>query len=187
MPDRHAGHAFVADAEQLAGDLEETLEDVRESEVRPKEFRVELEILGAHQLRIEIRVPRVEGGRARRVLPFAVDQDRGVFLRAFLRGGADLRQEVADAFRGSDHLVLHDVIREALVSEDPREFVARRHELGQRPEVRRMTAVQVLPLEPPSDRKSTRLNSSHGYISYAVFCLKKKKKHKAVDATPHNC
>src|SRR2546429_3290402 len=26
------------------------------------------------------------------------------------------------------------------------------------------------------DRKSTRLNSSHGYISYAVFCLEKKKK-----------
>src|SRR5687768_17766337 len=30
--------------------------------------------------------------------------------------------------------------------------------------------------EPRPDRKSTRLNSSHGYISYAVFCLKKKKK-----------
>src|SRR2546422_4166810 len=29
---------------------------------------------------------------------------------------------------------------------------------------------------PQEDRKSTRLNSSHGYISYAVFCLKKKKK-----------
>src|SRR2546422_3522571 len=28
---------------------------------------------------------------------------------------------------------------------------------------------------PRPDRKSTRLNSSHGYISYAVFCLKKKK------------
>src|SRR2546422_4336944 len=27
------------------------------------------------------------------------------------------------------------------------------------------------------DRKSTRLNSSHGYISYAVFCLKKKNTH----------
>src|SRR2546429_4617096 len=27
------------------------------------------------------------------------------------------------------------------------------------------------------DRKSTRLNSSHGYISYAVFCLKKKNDH----------
>src|SRR5687768_17666473 len=30
------------------------------------------------------------------------------------------------------------------------------------------------------DRKSTRLNSSHGYISYAVFCLKKKKKNKKI-------
>src|SRR2546422_3718919 len=34
---------------------------------------------------------------------------------------------------------------------------------------------------PHTDRKSTRLNSSHGYISYAVFCLKKKKKkHKLI-------
>src|SRR5438128_5727889 len=32
--------------------------------------------------------------------------------------------------------------------------------------------------ESSSDRKSTRLNSSHGSISYAVFCLKKKKKKK---------
>src|SRR2546427_1170450 len=32
------------------------------------------------------------------------------------------------------------------------------------------------------DRKSTRLNSSHSQISYAVFCLKKKKKHR-----PHVC
>src|SRR2546422_5775945 len=30
------------------------------------------------------------------------------------------------------------------------------------------------------DRKSTRLNSSHGYISYAVFCLKKKKYNRQV-------
>src|SRR2546427_4737444 len=29
---------------------------------------------------------------------------------------------------------------------------------------------------PPADRKSTRLNSSHSQISYAVFCLKKKKR-----------
>src|SRR2546429_3768685 len=33
------------------------------------------------------------------------------------------------------------------------------------------------------DRKSTRLNSSHGYISYAVFCLKKKKTH--IPRQPH--
>src|SRR2546422_2351512 len=32
------------------------------------------------------------------------------------------------------------------------------------------------PLAGTRDRKSTRLNSSHGYISYAVFCLKKKNK-----------
>src|SRR2546429_2065768 len=32
------------------------------------------------------------------------------------------------------------------------------------------------PFFPELDRKSTRLNSSHGYISYAVFCLKKKNK-----------
>src|SRR2546429_6548329 len=30
------------------------------------------------------------------------------------------------------------------------------------------------------DRKSTRLNSSHGYFSYAVFCLKKKKKQRNI-------
>src|SRR2546422_4587174 len=31
------------------------------------------------------------------------------------------------------------------------------------------------------DRKSTRLNSSHGYISYAVFCLKKKKQDNQIE------
>src|SRR2546422_1530162 len=35
----------------------------------------------------------------------------------------------------------------------------------------------------PGDRKSTRLNSSHGYISYAVFCLKKKKKQQLIGQT----
>src|SRR2546421_1096751 len=34
------------------------------------------------------------------------------------------------------------------------------------------------PPPPPEDRKSTRLNSSHDQISYAVFCLKKKKRNK---------
>src|ERR1039457_7511600 len=37
----------------------------------------------------------------------------------------------------------------------------------------------------PSDRKSTRLNSSHLVISYAVFCLKKKKKKK--NTIMHTC
>src|SRR5688572_31656886 len=37
----------------------------------------------------------------------------------------------------------------------------------------------------PLDRKSTRLNSSHSQISYAVFCLKKKKKKKIKDNNLH--
>src|SRR2546430_8969853 len=40
-----------------------------------------------------------------------------------------------------------------------------------------MFDITVFSSEPvPTDRKSTRLNSSHSQISYAVFCLKKKKK-----------
>src|SRR2546429_4409057 len=38
-------------------------------------------------------------------------------------------------------------------------------------------------MDPAIDRKSTRLNSSHGYISYAVFCLKKKKNKKLEKST----
>src|SRR2546422_7498874 len=39
----------------------------------------------------------------------------------------------------------------------------------------------VVPCSRTRDRKSTRLNSSHGYISYAVFCLKKKKRQSSHD------
>src|SRR5256885_9956682 len=41
-------------------------------------------------------------------------------------------------------------------------------------------------LQPPADRKSTRLNSSHLVISYAVFCLKKKK-NKPTSVTSVTC
>src|SRR5687768_17657878 len=50
--------------------------------------------------------------------------------------------------------------------------------LGDKDPYVRRTAFEFLrrltPRDIPADRKSTRLNSSHGYISYAVFCLKKK-------------
>src|SRR2546427_3682235 len=36
-----------------------------------------------------------------------------------------------------------------------------------------------------ADRKSTRLNSSHSQISYAVFCLKKKKRRSTVETRAH--
>src|SRR2546422_1679036 len=45
----------------------------------------------------------------------------------------------------------------------------------------RLQHPHILPLyDSGTDRKSTRLNSSHGYISYAVFCLKKKKQIQAL-------
>src|SRR2546429_3694418 len=49
------------------------------------------------------------------------------------------------------------------------------HVLRRRSRGRARTEPAELPLPAagPGDRKSTRLNSSHGYISYAVFCLKK--------------
>src|SRR2546429_5051021 len=47
-----------------------------------------------------------------------------------------------------------------------------------------MPAYFTLPLT--RDRKSTRLNSSHGYISYAVFCLKKKKKNSCNHVSIHD-
>src|SRR2546429_5037909 len=42
------------------------------------------------------------------------------------------------------------------------------------PRRRQEPAVAGAHVQEAPDRKSTRLNSSHGYISYAVFCLKKK-------------
>src|SRR5258708_25067172 len=43
--------------------------------------------------------------------------------------------------------------------------------------------LDLLPICETEDRKSTRLNSSHQIISYAVFCLKKKKKNKKTSTT----
>src|SRR2546422_5578999 len=45
------------------------------------------------------------------------------------------------------------------------------------------TALSGVRVEEALDRKSTRLNSSHGYISYAVFCLKKKNTHDQTNQT----
>src|SRR5215203_6388431 len=45
---------------------------------------------------------------------------------------------------------------------------------------------RLLPGGRPRDRKSTRLNSSHANISYAVFCLKKKKNSNLADVSEKN-
>src|SRR5687768_17846841 len=58
-----------------------------------------------------------------------------------------------------------------LLGEFERESEAENRE---RDALERSIPAYVIPFPHPKDRKSTRLNSSHGYISYAVFCLKKK-------------
>src|SRR2546422_4952353 len=60
-------------------------------------------------------------------------------------------------------LSLHDALPISGVHQDPSGLASRHADASLRKSAAR------------GDRKSTRLNSSHGYISYAVFCLKKKK------------
>src|SRR5438132_4876600 len=66
-------------------------------------------------------------------------------------------------------LSLHDALP---ISLRPSPLRLRRLRLPSPP---RLPPRSPLPLRPRRDRKSTRLNSSHTVISYAVFCLKKKK------------
>src|SRR2546427_7316169 len=62
--------------------------------------------------------------------------------------------------RTEHHILRHDDARQA---RDVRQELAE-------------LVIMAQDLQPVADRKSTRLNSSHSQISYAVFCLKKKKK-----------
>src|SRR3989449_8768200 len=74
----------------------------------------------------------------------------------------------APALPPSRREVFHGAARPAALERHAHDLVARRHRAVPRAD---------------GDRKSTRLNSSHGYISYAVFCLKKKKEKKKLQAS----
>src|SRR2546426_8100090 len=78
-------------------------------------------------------------------------------------------------FRSPDPLVSQSVVlgRDCRSTGDPRDLDERRRRSRGGPRRRYMDP----------DRKSTRLNSSHLVISYAVFCLKKKKKQIVEDQT----
>src|SRR3712207_7738149 len=74
--------------------------------------------------------------------------------------------------RGAEERPLHRGVQVRLGEE--RRVVQRHHDRAARPERQRVVrGVDDVGLD--LDRKSTRLNSSHANISYAVFCLKKKK------------
>src|SRR5256885_7693735 len=71
----------------------------------------------------------------------------------------------------------------------PRRSVASTDASGNGQDSRRMGQTDVTGAGAVRDRKSTRLNSSHLVISYAVFCLKKKKKTNTIitDIIRHAC
>src|SRR2546429_5123789 len=73
------------------------------------------------------------------------------------------------------------IISEA--SENERRVASAVHVLVAKPRFEGLKHALVMKHDNLLDRKSTRLNSSHGYISYAVFCLKKKKKRHATSST----
>src|SRR2546422_5589036 len=68
------------------------------------------------------------------------------------------------------------LFRSAITEPAHRTHGRRRHVCATRRRCLLPSAYCLLQVSIQPDRKSTRLNSSHGYISYAVFCLKKKKK-----------
>src|SRR2546430_6845892 len=84
-----------------------------------------------------------------------------------LFGGPSVRRTICS----EDHLIMSDPITR-------REFAERLALAAAAPYVTLDVSAPTQSSVPPSlptDRKSTRLNSSHSQISYAVFCLKKKK------------
>src|SRR2546422_5521183 len=76
------------------------------------------------------------------------------------------------AILADDHLELYEAVAVSIVERIP----LRGQRRARNPNANDLQRTRV-GIEPCHrlDRKSTRLNSSHGYISYAVFCLKKKK------------
>src|SRR3712207_9287094 len=79
-------------------------------------------------------------------------------------------------------LSLHDALPISNIAHVPLALTAVMRENGARPDFAPEGSLALKPwfgssagLTLPPDRKSTRLNSSHANISYAVFCLKKKK------------
>src|SRR3989449_700880 len=79
---------------------------------------------------------------------------------------------------------LHEVSKTPLLTQKEEIALARKVRAGDQEAMQELVkrnlrfVISVAKKYQNRDRKSTRLNSSHGYISYAVFCLKKKKRSK---------
>src|SRR2546429_9346982 len=123
--------------------------------------------------------------------------DRGRLPHAARSGVADEELLVAQPADGSDEVVMSLYLDPALLERLRREDPLRRLHTGNLADCwtalegvshflylawnaghdRAVSLLELEMQEVTHNRKSTRLNSSHGYISYAVFCLKKKNEH----------
>src|SRR5256885_9463462 len=105
-------------------------------------------------------------GDARHAQAQALRQPLDAARRAFGVGGTEVADDAYAMRQAVGQHGLQQVLQQGFVARvgllAPRELGQRQRALGQG-------------LEDQADRKSTRLNSSHLVISYAVFCLKKKK------------
>src|SRR2546422_2761309 len=89
-----------------------------------------------------------------------------------------MREREAEWLPGTDHagIATQNVVERLVAKEGKTRFDLAREQFVERVwAFIRETGDTILEQLKDGDRKSTRLNSSHGYISYAVFCLKKKK------------
>src|SRR3989449_2646538 len=86
------------------------------------------------------------------------------------------RQRVV-AFAGEERAMVFGIDRHAVVLATSLDGITAYHRVADGIDHRKDTLILKVDVD-LTDRKSTRLNSSHGYISYAVFCLKKKKKNR---------
>src|SRR5205809_5142838 len=98
-------------------------------------------------------------------------------------GNAKIFREQADAGLKRRHPAIRGVVHHAFGKNQHavaaiRRFAGKAEAFPEAGELRQRENIEERGDQPIADRKSTRLNSSHGYISYAVFCLKKKKKKK---------
>src|SRR5690606_6429806 len=125
----------------------------------------------------EILLPQLAGDRSKDAGPprvlLLVDDHRGVLVEADVRAVRALHRTLGPDHHRLDHVALLD---------DPAggRLLHGSYDNITNPGVAPLGAAQH-----PEDRKSTRLNSSHVKISYAVFCLKKKNKIKIKSTTSH--
>src|SRR3989449_7175698 len=197
QPDVLAAGGEQLELAQLARKIAEFLGLLRRAPERlqrlaplaPDVGKAEQVLLGGLELSFRLLAPRLVLGDSGRllderppVLGLGADDEADAALlddRVRARTDTGPEEQLGDVHQPAGRLV--DLVFAVAVAEQP----PRDRDLSESGVLRRHQPAVVLEGQrdlrhpgggPRLDRKSTRLNSSHGYISYAVFCLKKKKR-----------